>query len=108
LKREGRAASSFYDDYEPWPQVMINIGVSSTDQWKKKISAELEHADVALLGRGRVVVRPSGTQPVIRVMVEADEYELRDQVAEAIVEAMVRELGGEVHGRVDLTYALGD
>jgi hypothetical protein len=41
-------------------------------------------------------------------MVEADEYELRDQVAEAIVEAMVRELGGEVHGRVDLTYALGD
>ena len=108
LKREGRPTSAFYDDYEPWPQVMINVGVESTDQWKKKIAAELEHADVALVGRGRVVVRPSGTQPVIRVMVEADEYELRDQIAETIVDAMVRELGGVVHGRVDLTYALGD
>ena len=72
------------------------------------LQREGRHADVALVGRGRVVVRPSGTQPVIRVMVEADEYELRDQIAETIVDAMVRELGGVVHGRVDLTYALGD
>jgi len=42
------------------------------------------------------------------VMVEADEYELRDRVADHIVDAMVREMGGEAHGRVDLTYALGD
>jgi hypothetical protein len=41
-------------------------------------------------------------------MVEADEYELRDRVAESIVAAMERELGGHVEGRVDLTYALGD
>ena len=108
LKREGRPSSSFYDDYEPWPQLMINVAVTSTESWKKKISAEMEHAETALMGRGRVVVRPSGTQPVIRVMVEADEYELRDRVADHIVDAMVREMGGEAHGRVDLTYALGD
>ena len=54
------------------------------------------------------MVRPSGTQPVIRVMVEADEYALRDRVADRIVAAMEREMAGEVHGRVDLTYALGD
>jgi phosphoglucosamine mutase len=87
---------------------MINVAVTSTESWKKKISAEMEHAETALMGRGRVVVRPSGTQPVIRVMVEADEYELRDRVADHIVDAMVREMGGEAHGRVDLTYALGD
>ena len=108
LKREGRPASSFYDDYEPWPQIMINVAVDSTDSWKKKIAAELEHAETELVGRGRVVVRPSGTQPVIRVMVEADEYEMRDRLADHIVEAMVREMGGVAHGRVDLTYALGD
>ena len=108
LKREGRPASEFYDDYEPWPQVMINLGVASTDSWKEKIQAELDAAEIAISNHGRVVVRPSGTQPVIRVMVEADSYELRDSVAESIVSAMETKLGGEVHGRVDLTYALGD
>ena len=108
LKLEGREASSFYDDYEPWPQVMINVGVASTEGWREKVSAEIIEGEEELGGRGRIVVRPSGTQPVIRVMVEADEYALRDRVADRIVSAMERELGGEVHGRVDLTYALGD
>ncbi len=108
LKREGRKASAFYDDYEPWPQIMINVGVESTAGWKEKIAAELEQGETEIVGHGRIVVRPSGTQPVIRVMVEADEYALRDRIADRIVSAMERELGGLVHGRVDLTYALGD
>lgn len=108
LKREARPASGFYDDYQPWPQIMINVGVESTDGWMEKVAGELKQGDEELQGRGRVVVRPSGTQPVIRVMVEADDYGLRDQVANRIVAAMEREMGGTVHGRVDLTYALGD
>lgn len=108
LKIEGRPASSFYDDYEPWPQVMINVGVESTAGWQEKVAPEIAQGEAELVGRGRIVVRPSGTQPVIRVMVEADEYALRDQVADRIVAAMEREMAGEVHGRVDLTYALGD
>ena len=108
LKREGRPASAFYDDYEPWPQIMINVGVASTEGWRQKVAAEIEQGEAELVGHGRIVVRPSGTQPVIRVMVEADEYALRDRVADRIVGAMLRELAGEVHGRVDLTYALGD
>lgn len=108
LKAEGRPASAFYDDYQPWPQVMINVGVESTAGWKEKVYAEIEQGELEVAGRGRIVVRPSGTQPVIRVMVEADDYDLRDRVADRIVAAMERELGGKVHGRVDLTYALGD
>lgn len=108
LRREGRNSASFYEDYEPWPQVMINVGVESTDGWRAKVQNEIEASEAELTGRGRIVVRPSGTQPVIRVMVEADEYGLRDRVADRVVAAMERELGGAVHGRVDLTYALGD
>ena len=108
LKIEGRPASSFYDDYEPWPQVMINVGVESTAGWQDKVASEIAEGEAELAGRGRIVVRPSGTQPVIRVMVEADEYALRDRVADRSVAAMEREMAGEVHGRVDLTYALGD
>jgi phosphoglucosamine mutase len=87
---------------------MINVHVASTLGWKEKLQTELDSGLGLLAGRGRLVVRPSGTQPVIRVMVEADAYGLRDQVAEGIVAAMERELGGKVEGRVDLTYALGD
>ncbi len=108
MKRDGRPSSAFSADYEPWPQLMINVHVSSTDGWEAKVASELQQGEEELKGHGRLVVRPSGTQPVIRVMVEADEYPLRDRVADRIVSAMERELGGEVHGRVDLTYALGD
>ncbi len=110
LKRSGRMASEYFDDYKPWPQLMVNVAVDGTAGWNEKpnVAASLAAAEVALAGRGRLVVRPSGTQPVIRVMVEADDYDLRDQVAEKIVDAMKQDLAGEVHGRVDLTYALGD
>lgn len=108
LRVEGRPTSSFYDDYEPYPQVMINVGVASKEEWQTRIAPELSSGERALEGHGRLLVRPSGTQPVIRVMVEADAYPLRDEVAESIVSAMARELGGHVEGRVDLTYALGD
>jgi len=60
------------------------------------------------LDGGRVVVRPSGTQPMIRVMVESQDRAKRDTVAEQIVARVVSELGGHVEGRVDLTNALGD
>lgn len=108
LKAEGRPSSAFYDDYEPWPQLLVNVGVDSTKDWQLKIAKELSAADAEMEGHGRVVVRPSGTQPMIRVMVEADEIALRDRVTEDLVKALQRELHGHVHGRVDLTYALGD
>jgi len=108
LKVEGRSSSAFYDDYEPYPQIMYNVAVASKEGWQTKIQTELTQGEEELKGHGRLLVRPSGTQEVIRVMVEADNYELRDRVAERIVEAMKRELGGHVEGKVDLTYALGD
>lgn len=110
LKREGRPASAFYGDYESWPQLLVNVTVAKRDGWDKApgVAAALEEAANELDGRGRVVVRPSGTQPMIRVMVEADEYELRDRAADRIIAAMESELGGQVYGRVDLTHALGD
>ncbi|HEY0865761.1 MAG TPA: hypothetical protein VGE01_00185, partial [Fimbriimonas sp.] len=110
LKEEGRSASSFIADYDPWPQLMVNVAISSKDGWSEKpeVARALAEGEEALRGHGRLVVRPSGTQPMIRVMVEADGYGLRDGVADRIVEAMRRELGGSIHGRVDLTHALGD
>jgi phosphoglucosamine mutase len=110
LKREGRPASAFYDDYESWPQLLVNVSVEKRDGWETTpaVAEALAYAEEKLKGHGRVSVRASGTQPMIRVMVEADEYGLRDSTAEKIIAAMEKELGGSVYGRVDLTHALGD
>ena len=45
---------------------------------------------------------------MLRIMVEADDQELRDAVTEELLETLLRELDGEVYSRVDLTHALGD
>ncbi len=104
----GRSAASCYEDYRPWPQLLVNVGATSTEGWKEKLQDRLEDAETRLLGRGRLLVRPSGTQPMLRIMVEAEEERLRDEVTQSLVDAAVERLGGHVEGRVDLTHALGD
>ncbi len=110
LRREGRPASAFYEDYTSWPQVLINVAVARRDGWEdaQAVRAAMVRGEALLDGRGRIVVRASGTQPMIRVMVEADAYAIRDEVADAIVDAMRSDLGGEIYSKVDLTHALGD
>jgi len=110
VRRDGRKLAELVDEYEPWPQLLVNLSVERREGWNEgeKVAKALADAERELTGRGRLVVRPSGTQPMIRVMVEADSYPLRDAVAEAIIGAMHAELGGEVYSRVDLTHALGD
>ena len=108
LKDTGRDAASFYDEFENWPQVMINVAVENKIGWQDKIANEMADGEAKLGNRGRILVRASGTQPMIRVMVEADDAHIRDQVADAIVDALVAATNGHIEGRVDLTHALGD
>ncbi len=110
LRNQKGSSNCFTSAYEPWPQLLVNVGVETSDGWSSAphVAESIRAGDAKLLGRGRLVVRPSGTQPMIRVMVEADDIVLRDEVAESVVSAMAQDLGGHVHGRVDLTYALGD
>jgi phosphoglucosamine mutase len=110
LKTEGRTASSYYDEYQPWPQMLVNVEVADRATWDSgaMVQEALGQAATALGSQGRINVRPSGTQPMIRVMVEADSYELRDAVVEDVVTALEQEAGGKVYSRVDLTNALGD
>ncbi len=110
LRIEGRPASSYFDEYEPWPQILVNIEVADRDTWNHSpaVNEAIEGAAETLDGHGRINVRASGTQPMIRVMIEADSYELRDDLVSDIVAVLQREAGGKVYGRVDLTHALGD
>ena len=110
MKLESKPASHYSAEYQPWPQLLVNVSVAEMDGWKDKerVSDALLQADQRLGSHGRVVVRPSGTQPMIRVMVEAQDEVARDEVAASIVAAMEEDLGGKIYSRVDLTHALGD
>ena len=73
------------------PQVMINVPLPETSldlAGDNPVSAICREVESALEGRGRLLLRPSGTEPVIRVMVEGDDAveikQLAEQVADVI------------------------
>lgn len=110
LKESGRDAASFYDEYDSWPQLLVNMEVADRSTWNdgELVQSAIEQATKDLVGHGRINVRASGTQPIVRVMVEADTYDLRDLVAASVVGAITKEAGGKIESKVDLTHALGD
>ncbi|MDF0605477.1 phosphoglucosamine mutase [Neisseriaceae bacterium TC5R-5] len=74
-------------DWQPFPQTLINVRHNGCD-WKAASAKSLLAAQQALQGHGRVVLRPSGTEPVVRVMVEADDKSLAETWAQAIAKAI--------------------
>lgn len=83
MRELGQDLARICSDWAPFPQRMINVRLNGQD-WKAASAHALTEAEAALAGRGRVVLRPSGTEPVVRVMVEADEQALADQWAQHI------------------------
>lgn len=110
LKREGRPAADFIDRYVSWPQLLVNVEVARKEGWETNpaVVQVINQSESALNNSGRISVRASGTQPMLRVMVEAQDEVLRDQISNQVVETLLAELGGHIYSRVDLTHALGD
>ena len=75
-------------DWQPYPQTMINVRIQKDQDWKSASQAALAEVEAELGERGRVVLRASGTEPVVRVMVEADSAPLAEQGAKRIADAI--------------------
>ncbi|MDH7602620.1 MAG: phosphoglucosamine mutase [Armatimonadota bacterium] len=91
----GKRLSELAAQMEEFPQILVNVKVQKKDGWDTdpEIAAAIKNAEEKLSGKGRVVVRPSGTEKVIRIMVEgADEQELHS-VAADLREIVLRRLG---------------
>jgi len=78
-------------DLAIYPQVMINVRVAKGFKLDAEpaVSASVSEAEATLNGNGRVVLRASGTEPLIRVMVEGRDADLVRHTAETIA-AVVR------------------
>jgi phosphoglucosamine mutase len=77
------------------PQRLVNVRVRDRGalQDSQTVDAAVRAAELELAGRGRVLVRPSGTEPLVRVMVEAPTEDEAEQVCERLVALVERELG---------------
>ena len=89
LVQSGKRASELLHLFDPVPQLLKNVrfaGGKPLDD--AKVKAVIAEAEAQLHGRGRLVIRPSGTEPVIRVMAEGDDAGEVEQVVDAICDAV--------------------
>jgi phosphoglucosamine mutase len=77
-----------------YPQVLVNVRVADRHpDIAHELSDEIAAAEAALSGEGRVLLRPSGTEPLIRVMVEAATSELAASTAERLADIVRQRFG---------------
>ncbi|MDO4696151.1 MAG: phosphoglucosamine mutase [Neisseria sp.] len=75
-------------DWQAFPQTMINVRIQKGQDWQGAAQQVLNEVESELEGRGRVVLRASGTEPVVRVMVEAKQMDWARNGAEKIAAAI--------------------
>lgn len=88
LKRAGLGLAELTADIRLYPQALINVTIPAGFDWKSNVGIQTEKAAVenALGDTGRVLIRPSGTEPLIRVMVEAQQAEIAEMMARRIAD----------------------
>ena len=90
-------ASELGDIVKLYPQVLVNAKVSSTKKYDydkdETIKQAIEKLEKEFDGNGRVLIRPSGTEPLVRVMIEGEEQEYITQKAQEIANLIEESLG---------------
>lgn len=76
--------------FRKYPQVLLNVKAEDKEAVmnSEEVKSALEEAEKRLMGKGRVLLRPSGTEPVIRVMVEAENEKLCSETADFLADAV--------------------
>ena len=93
VRASGKSLEALASGFNPLPQVLVNVRITKGFDLSAHptIAEACRRVESALEGRGRLLLRPSGTEPVIRVMVEGDDTvaidALADEVADAIRQA---------------------
>ena len=95
LKRSGRKASDLTALMTTYPQLLVNVKVATKEGWEtnEAIKKAIAAGDEELGENGRILVRPSGTEPLIRVMAEGPDQEQLDRICHAIADVVKKEQG---------------
>src|SRR5690606_11332498 len=92
MREAGASLAELTAELVMYPQVLLNVAVPRGFDWKAHaaVARAREQAEKALEGRGRVLLRPSGTEPVLRVVGEGETRESIDAASARIAEAVRR------------------
>jgi phosphoglucosamine mutase len=91
VKKQDEPVSMVCHRFDPLPQVLKNVHYKSGKPLENaEVRSVIADAQARLDGHGRLIVRSSGTEPVIRVMGEGDDKVLIEEVVDEIVEALTR------------------
>ncbi|MCR6104938.1 phosphoglucosamine mutase [Salipaludibacillus agaradhaerens] len=95
VKATGKTLSELAAEVTKYPQKLVNVRVADKNALHNSsiIADEINIVESEMNGEGRVLVRPSGTEPLVRVMAEAPTVELCDKYVDKIVGVVQRELG---------------
>jgi len=88
--RSACTVEQWLEGVELFPQRLINVRLQAGQDWKNNatLQAVQKEVEAELVGRGRVLIRASGTEPLLRVMVEAQEQALADRCAQRLADAV--------------------
>jgi phosphoglucosamine mutase len=83
MRRAGKSLAELTADLKLLPQTLVNVRVRNGFEWKSHapLQNEMQAIERELAGSGRILIRASGTEPVLRVMVEAEEADLAHALA---------------------------
>jgi phosphoglucosamine mutase len=89
--RSGKSLAQLLGGLQLWPQTLINVRLQPGQDWKSnaKLAAEQQAVTQELAGKGRVLIRPSGTEPLVRVMVEAQDAALAKACAQRLADTLL-------------------
>jgi phosphoglucosamine mutase len=89
VRRADKPLSALLQDVALFPQTLINVRIAAGSDWQRnaRLAAAREAVERELAGAGRVLIRPSGTEPVLRVMVEARDAAQAGAIAQRLAEA---------------------
>jgi phosphoglucosamine mutase len=88
VKRRGKRVSEVCHCFEPLPQILKNVRAPRRQLEEALVVNAIDRARTRLGGSGRLIIRPSGTEPVIRVMGEGDDPELVAYIVNEVCEAL--------------------
>ena len=92
VQRSGRGVAQMLDEVVLFPQTLLNVRLPDQADWTRNthLAAETDAVKAALGRTGRVLIRASGTEPVLRVMVEAREAVVAQAAAQRLADAALR------------------
>jgi len=95
MKATGKKLSELASEVQKYPQKLVNIKVTDKNAVAEnpRVAEIIQQVEQEMAGNGRVLVRPSGTEPLVRVMVEAETEDACETYANRIAEVVKNEMG---------------